>query len=146
MLGEYILGIAFCLKPLVDSLMKCNGLQLCGTKILQKMWRSPFLGRRLALLEPVEQCALARSVHLLERSREVWAAWRVLLLPYQEGARGLDRVAVALIGLHLLAAEGEARSRGSQSPELGDMWRHGCPMRPEWISSCSASETSGGEE
>ena len=29
-LGEYQLGIAFCLKPLVDSLMKCNGLQLCG--------------------------------------------------------------------------------------------------------------------
>ena len=106
------------------------------------MLRSAFWGRRLALLEPVEKCALARSVHLLERSREVWAAWRALLLPYQEGARALDQVAVALIGLHLLAAEGEARSRGSQSLELGDMWRHGCPMCPEWIISCS----SGGEE
>ena len=53
----------------------------------------------------------------------------------------------ALIGLHLLAAEGEAGSSGSQSPVLGDMWRHGCPMSLEWISSCSASETScGGEE
>ena len=65
----------------------------------------------------MEQCALARSVHLLECSREVWAAWESLLLPYQEGG-GLDRVAVALIGLHLLAAEGEARSRGSQSPRV----------------------------
>ena len=74
------------------------------------------------------------SVHLLERSREVWAAWRALFLPYQDGAGGLDRVAVALIGLHLLAAEGEACSRGSQPPELEDMWRHGCPMFPEWIS------------
>ena len=60
--------------------------------------------------------------------------------PYQEGAGGLDRVAVVLIGLHLLAAEGEARSRGSQSRDLRDMWRHGCPM----FSSCSASETSCG--
>ena len=28
----------------------------------------------------------------------------------------------ALIGPHLLAAEGEAGSSGSQSPDLGDMW------------------------
>ena len=31
--------------------------------------------------------------------------------------------ACALNGLHLLAAEGEAGSGGSQSPGLGDMWR-----------------------
>ena len=55
--------------------------------------------------------------------------------------------ACALIFLHLLAAEGEAGSSGSQSPDLGDMRRHGCPVSPEWISSCSTSETScGGEE
>ena len=46
----------------------------------------------------------------------------------------------ALIGLHLLAAESEAGSSGSQSPDLGDMWKHGCPISPEWVSSCSASE------
>ena len=70
--------------------------------------------------------------------------------PYQEGAGGLDRVAVALIGLHLLAAEGEARSRGSQSPELRDMWRHGCPMCPAVVvrsrnnnNECWASEVIG---
>ena len=45
--------------------------------------------------------------------------------------------ACALIGPHLLAAEGEA----------GYMWRHGCPTSPEWISFCSASEIyCGGEE
>ena len=48
--------------------------------------------------------------------------------------------------LHLLAAEGEAGSSGSQSPELGDMLRQGCLKSPEWISSCSASETSLGRE
>ena len=54
--------------------------------------------------------------------------------------------ACAQIGLHLLAAEGEAGSCGRQSPDLGDMWRQGCPESPEWISSCSASETSLGCE
>ena len=33
--------------------------------------------------------------------------------------------ACALVGLHLLAAEGEDGSGGSQSPDLGDMWRCG---------------------
>ena len=46
--------------------------------------------------------------------------------------------ACALIGLHLLAAEGEGWSGGSRSHDLGDMSRHGCPVSPERISSCSA--------
>ena len=52
--------------------------------------------------------------------------------------------ACALIGLHLVAAEGEAGSSGSPSRDSGDMWREGCPESPEWFSSCSASETSHG--
>ena len=47
----------------------------------------------------------------------------------------------ALIGLHFLQAEGEVGLGGGQSPDLGDMWRYGCPKSQEWISSCSASET-----
>ena len=54
--------------------------------------------------------------------------------------------ACVMIGLHLLAAEGDARESGCQSPDSGDMWRQGCPKSPEWISSCSASETSLGCE
>ena len=54
--------------------------------------------------------------------------------------------ACALVGLHQLAAEGGAGSSGSQFPDLGDMWRQGCPKSPEWIDSCSASETSLGCE
>ena len=38
----------------------------------------------------------------------------------------------ALIGLHLLAAEGEARASGRQSLDTGDMWRYGCPKSPDW--------------
>ena len=70
----------------------------------------------------VGQRALAHSVHPLERSSEVLAAWRALFLPSEEGAGGgFQRrlvqpfsvpvetpKACALIGVHLLAAEGEA--------------------------------------
>ena len=54
--------------------------------------------------------------------------------------------ACALIGLQLLAAEGEVGSGGSQYPDLGDMWRQGCPKSLEWVSSCSAGDTSVGCE
>ena len=54
--------------------------------------------------------------------------------------------ACALMGPHVLAAEAEAGSGGGQSLDFGDMWRHGCPMSPDWTSSCSASETSFGCE
>ena len=40
--------------------------------------------------------------------------------------------ACAVTGPHLLAAEGEAGSSGSQSPDLGDMWRYGCPKSSDW--------------
>ena len=52
------------------------------------MWEGPFWRRRLSLFGPVGQCALAYNVHSLERSREAWAAWRAVFLPYQEGAGG----------------------------------------------------------
>ena len=45
-----------------------------------------------------------------------------------------------------MAAEGGARSSGSQFSDLGDMCRRGSPESPEWISSCSASDTSLGCE
>ena len=35
--------------------------------------------------------------------------------------------ACALIGLHLMAAEGASGSSGSQLPDLGTAWRDGCP-------------------
>ena len=38
--------------------------------------------------------------------------------------------ACALTGLHLLA-EGDAGSSGSQSPDVGHVWRHGCPKSPD---------------
>ena len=49
----------------------------------------------------------------------------------------------ALFGLHLMAARVESGSGGSQSPDLGDMWRHGCSKSPDWdsdVESWSESE------
>ena len=54
--------------------------------------------------------------------------------------------ACALIGLHLLAADCEVGSNGSQSPDIGDMCKYGCPKRSIWSSPCSASATSGDDE
>ena len=47
--------------------------------------------------------------------------------------------ACALTGLHLLAAEGEAGSSGNQSPDLGDMWRYGCPRNPGMVGALESS-------
>ena len=54
--------------------------------------------------------------------------------------------ACALIGLHLLAADFEMGSSGSQSPDFGDMWTCGRPTSLIWSSLCSASVTSGDDE
>ena len=63
------------------------------------------------------------------KKEQVVASNEVLPHPYVS-AEMLE--ACALIGLHLLAAGGEAGSSGSQSPDLGDMWRYGCPKSPDW--------------
>ena len=48
--------------------------------------------------------------------------------------------------LHLLAADFEVGSSGSQSPDSGDMWKCGCPKSPIWTSPCSGSVTSSDDE
>ena len=58
-------------KRLVKSRVNCNGLQLCGHRNFAKDVGKAVLGRRLALLGPVGQCASAHSVHLLECTREI---------------------------------------------------------------------------
>ena len=90
------------------------------------------LGRRLALLGPVGQCALAHSVHhcelifFLDKKESVASN----VVPSNPFVSAETLKACALIGLHCLAAEGEAGSSGGQSPDLGDMWKHGCPKSP----------------
>ena len=78
-------------------------------------------------LDPWDFCALAHSVHLLERPREVWAAWRALS-SFSRRSRWWLRTtcrptpyvsaetlkACVQIGLHHWAAEGEAGSRGDE--------------------------------
>ena len=84
-------------------------------------------------------CASTHSFHALERLREVWAAWRALFFFLVKKKPGPNPfvsaetlIVCALIGLHLLAADYQAGSSGSQSPDLGDAWKYGCPKSPDW--------------
>ena len=86
--GESLLELTSGSQRLVKSRVNFNGLQLCGHMNFAKDVGKAVLGRRLALLGPVGQCAPAHSVQMLERSRAVWAAWRALFLPCKEGAGG----------------------------------------------------------
>ena len=57
--------------------------------------------------------------------------------------------ACALIDLHLLAADHEAGSSGSQSPDLGDMWKYSCPKSRGWegdVESWTGSEDTSSEQ
>ena len=50
--------------------------------------------------------------------------------------------ACAWIGLHMLAEENALRSDSDSSPDLGEMWRYGCPKSPVW----SSNEWTGSED
>ena len=57
--------------------------------------------------------------------------------------------ACALIDLHLLAADHEAGSSGSQSPNHKDMWKYGCPKSRGWegdVESWTGSEDTSSSE
>ena len=62
---ESLLGLYSGSKRCVKGRVNCNGLQLCGHRNFAKDVGKAVLGRRLALLGPVGQCASAHSVHLL---------------------------------------------------------------------------------
>ena len=83
------------------------------------------------------------SFFFLIKKEQVVASYEVLPNPYVS-VETLN--ACALIGLHLLAADYEVGSSGSQSRDLGDMWKYRCPRGPIWSSPCSASVTSGDNE
>ena len=40
----------------------------------------------------------------------------------------------ALVGMHLIAEEGRGGKSCCDTPELGDMWRYGCPRSSMWES------------
>ena len=115
--------------------------------MLQKMWERPFWQGVWPNLDPWDV-----------RLRTASTCWNVpgKYRPYGELLRKKELVAsIEVCGkaqgvcADWSAPFGSRRRSwpsGRQSPDSGDMWRHGCPMSPEWISSCSTSETSCGEE
>ena len=55
-------------------------------------------------------------------------------VPFEPFVSAETLEACALIVLHWMAAEGESGSSGSQSLDLGDLWRHVCPKSSDWNS------------
>ena len=103
-----------------------------------------FVGKGLAYLDPWDgACLRTASTHwnvlgkygphgesflFLIKKEQVVASNEVLPNPCLS-AETLE--SCALIGLHLLAADSEMGSSSSQSPDLGDMWKYGCPKKPD---------------
>ena len=124
-----------------------NGSQHGWRKDFAKDVGRALLGRRVALPGPMGCCALAYNIHLLERLEEVRPFSELFFffvkkesvaltpaVPFKPCVSAGTLKACALIGLHLSAAEDEAGSSGSQSPDSGDIWRYGCPKSPDWDS------------
>ena len=113
------------------------------------------LGRRLASPGPLGRGASAHIIQRLECPGEVRPHAELLFFLKKEPLTLTKAVvfepfvpaetlkACALIGLHLTAGGSASGSSGGQSPDLGHMWRYGCPESPEWdddCESCSESE------
>ena len=117
----------------------------CGRKcsgMLSKIWERPFWEGDWPYLDPWDSvCSRKASTHwnvpgkygthgelffFLIKKEPVVASNEVLPKPIVS-AETLK--ACALIGLHLLAAEGEDGSSGSQSRDSRDLWRYGCPKK-----------------
>ena len=126
------------------SRVSCNGLQLCGyqdfAKDVGRGWEGvwpcldPWDSVRLRTAStywnvPGKYGPHGELLFFLVKSEAVAASNDVPSNPFVS-AEMLK--AYALIGLHLLAAEGEAGSSGSQSSDSGDVWRYGCPKSPDW--------------
>ena len=95
-------GLAFFLDP--------SMLWVCAQRLVSGMFRGS-TGRTASSFSSSSR----RNPSLLQRQ------WSLSPFVPAETLR-----ACALIGLHLMAAESASGSSGSQSPDLGDVWRNGC--------------------
>ena len=71
--GEFVPSWIFGPRPVVEVVF--NGLWPSGLRRVSRAVEKAFAGKSLALFGPVGQCAFAHSIHAVERSRAVWAAW-----------------------------------------------------------------------
>ena len=114
-----------------------NGLWPRGRRHGAKDVGKTVLGRCLALFGSVGQRAFAHSSHALECPKEVWAA-SSFFFPLKKEPMVLSELVefgpciCAWIGLHMMDEEIALRSDSDSSPDLGDMWKYGCPKSPEW--------------
>ena len=114
----------------------------CGRVDFARDVGRALLGRRLASLGSMGRCVFANIIQLVECPGNYGPHSELFFflikkkpvaltkaVPFNPFGSAKTLKTCALIGLHLLAAECEAGSSGSQSPDLGHMWRYGCPKR-----------------
>ena len=135
-------GVDLLLKVLAKSHAYCHGLQLCGHRTFCKRCGKGRSGNTPGLCsDPLGQCAscalTSTYVGMFHGSMGRMASSFSSFIKEEPVVVSDDEVlpnpfvsaetlkACALTGLHLLPAGDEAGSSGSQSPELGDMWKYG---------------------
>ena len=102
----------------------------------KRMWEGPYWEGVWPCLDPWDSVRL----HTASTRCRWWLQKRCCqtLLSLRKRSRRY-----ALIGLHLLAAEGEDGSSDIQSPDLGDTWRYGCPALPGIATLSHGTESEG---
>ena len=131
----------------LSSFVFAMAFSIAGAKFLRKMWEGPYWEEVWPFLDPWDVVGL----------RTTFSVWNVLgkygphgelffflikkepfalteAMECRPFVRAETLKACALIDLHLVEAESTSMSSGSQSPDLGDAWRNGCPRSPEWDS------------
>ena len=149
MFGESQLGLAFVFavrgcQPFAVA-MACS---IVGMKILKKMWEGPCWEGVWPHLDPWDVVGLRTTSGVWNVPRKYGPHGELFFFLIKKEPFALTKdsgrfnpsvpaethKACALIGLHLLAAGGVSGSSGSQSPDLGVVWRYGCPKSPDWDS------------
>ena len=130
-LGESLLELASGSKRLVEVTCIAMACSCVGTKILQKMWEGPFCEGVWPCVDPWDSVRLRTACTYWNVAGKYGPHGELFFflvkkepvasneLPSNPFVSADTLKACALIGLHLLAAEGEAGSGGRQPPDFG---------------------------
>ena len=130
--------------PVFVVAMACS---IAGARILQEMWEGAHWEGVWPCLDPWDVVRLRTSSSNWNYPRKYGPHSELFFFLIRKGPGALAQAVqfkpsvstktiktFALIGLHLLAVEDGAGSSGSQSPDLRNMCKCGCPESPDWDS------------
>ena len=132
-----------------SKLLRNRGFKICGrvgsSDMVSKLWDKPLWEKVWSYLDPWDSVRLRTAstywndpgkygphvelFFLYIKKEQMVTSSEVLPNPYVS-AETLR--SCALIGLRLLTTDYEVESSGSQFPDLGNMWKYGCPKSSIW--------------